>query len=99
VVSREYCIFAENFRIMETSTRPTTATTGVSSADALWTLIQKQSKNTRRAIAERLLISDLEMGEQLLLKASIERGWQQVKSMQQTGCHSGTLQDLINELD
>ena len=40
----------------------------------LRTLIQKQSKSTRRAIAERLLVSDLEMGEQLLLKASIERG-------------------------
>ena len=70
----------------------------VSSADALWTLIQKQPKNTRRTLAERLLLSDWEMGEQLLLKASIERGWQQVKSMQQTAHYSGTLQDLINEL-
>ena len=49
-------------------------------------------------LTERLLSSDLEMGEQLLLKASIERGWEQVKVMRQTGCHSGTLQDLINEL-
>jgi len=96
--SRKVRIFAENFGIMETLTSPATANTGVSSADALWTLIQKQSKNTRRAIAERLLVSDLEMGEKLLLKASIERGWQQVKSMQQAGHHSGTLQDLINEL-
>lgn len=83
---------------MEALTIPTTATMSVSAADALWTLIQKQSKSTRRTIAERLLVSDLEMGEQLLLKASIERGWQQVKSMQQTGLHSGTLQDLINGL-
>ena len=83
---------------MESLVNPTTANTVVSSADALWTLIQKQPKNTRRAIAERLLVSDLEMGEQLLLKASIERGWQQVKTMEQKGHHSGTLQDLINVL-
>ncbi len=83
---------------MERLTIPSADLSGISSADALWTLIQKQPKSTRRAIAERLLLSDWEMGEQLLLKASIERGWQQVKTMQQTGHHSGTLQDLINEL-
>ena len=83
--------------MMERLTSPITAPLVVSSADALWALIQKQSKSTRRAIAERLLISDWEMGEQLLLKASIERGWQQVKSMQKTGHHSETLHDLINE--
>lgn len=71
---------------------------GVSAVDALWTLIQKQSKNTRRILTERLLFSDLKAGEQLLLKASIERGWEQVKAMQQTGSHEGNLQDLINEL-
>ena len=84
--------------IMAILTRSTTVPTGVSSADALWALIQKQSKTTRRALAERLILSDFEMSERLLLKASIERGWQQVKSMQQTDQHSGTLQDLINEL-
>ena len=96
--SKIILIFAEKLRIMESIITPTTANTVVSSADALWALIQKQPKNTRRAIAERLLVSDLEMGEQLLLKASIERGWQQVKSMEQEGHHSGTLQDLINAL-
>ena len=72
---------------------------GVSPTDALWALIQKQSKNTRRTLIERLLFSDLEMGEQLLLKASIERGWEQVKAMHQTGQNVGNLQDLINELN
>lgn len=84
---------------METLSRSTiTAQGGVSSADALWALILQQSKNTRRTLVERLLSSDLKMVEQLLLKASIERGWEQVKSMQQTGLHTDTLQDLINEL-
>lgn len=83
---------------MKTLPSSTTSVQGVSSVDALWALIQKQSKNARRMLTERLLSSDLEMGEQLLLKASIERGWEQVKVMRQTGCHSGTLQDLINEL-
>ena len=91
-------IFAENFKTMEKLTTYKSTSLSVSSADALWALIQKQSKSTRRTLTERLLVSDLEMGEQLLLKASIDRGWQQVKSMQQTGRHSGTLQDLINEL-
>ena len=97
-ISVKRCNFAENYRMMETLAISTTTNTGVSSAEALWALIQKQSKNTRRAIAERLIVSDLEMSEQLLLKASIQRGWQQVKSMHQTGHNSGTLQDLINEL-
>lgn len=83
---------------MEALNISTTANTGVSSADALWTLIQKQPKSIRRTITERLLVSDMEMGEKLLLKASIERGWQQVKSMQQAGRQFATLQDLINEL-
>ena len=86
------------FIMMETMTRSKANSMGVSSADALWTLIQKESKSTRRTIAERLLSYDPEMGEQLLLKASIERGWRQVKSMQKSCGHSGTLQDLINEL-
>ena len=68
---------------METLAISTTTNTGVSSAEALWALIQKQSKNTRRAIAERLIVSDLEMSEQLLLKASIQRGWQQVSDWAQ----------------
>ena len=83
---------------MKTLSSSTIAAQSVSSTDALWALIQQQSKNTRRALAERLLSSDLEMGEQLLLKASIERGWEQVKSMQQTDRHMDTLQDFINEL-
>ena len=84
---------------MEVLSNPITSVKNVSSADALWTLIQKQSKNTRRTLIERLLSSDLEMGEQLLLKASIERGWEQVKAMCQTEHNAGNLQDLINELN
>ena len=84
---------------MEVLSNPITSVKNVSSADALWTLIQKQSKNTRRTLIERLLYSDLEMGEQLLLKASIERGWEQVKAMRQTEHNAGNLQDLINELN
>lgn len=83
---------------METLSRPTIVAQGISSVDALWALIQQQSKNTRRTLVERLLSSDIEMGEQLLLKASIERGWEQVKAMQQTDSYTETLQDLINDL-
>lgn len=77
---------------METLPRSTNVPQGVSSVDALWALIQQQSKNTRRTLTERLLSSDLELGEQLLLKASIERGWEQVKSIRQADCHADTLQ-------
>ena len=70
----------------------------VSTADALWSLIAGQNKSTRRALTERLLSDDIELAEQLLLKASIERGWQQIKAMQADGCNNGTLQDLIDEM-
>ena len=83
---------------MKVTPSPVTSAQGVSSVDALWTLIQKQSKHTCHTLTERLLSSDLEIGEQLLLKVSIRQGWELVKAMQQTGCHTGTLQDLINEL-
>ena len=49
-------------------------------------------------LTERLLTDDIELSEQLLLKASIERGWQQVKAMETDGGNGGTLQDLIDEL-
>ena len=84
---------------MKTLSSSTISAQGVSSPDALWALIQKQSKQTRRILTERLLSSDLELGEQLLLKASIERGWEQVKAMRQTGHHTETLQNLIDELN
>lgn len=71
----------------------------VSSADALWALIMAQPKNTRRTLTERLLSEDIEAGEKLLLKASIERGWQQVTDMHRNGHSQGELQDLINELE
>lgn len=71
----------------------------MSSTDALWTLIMNQSKATRRILTERLLSEDLETGERLLLKASIERGWQQVKELQQSGKNKSSLQDLITELE
>ena len=58
----------------------------------------KQSRKTRNALTEKLLSADIEAGERLLLKASIERGWQQVKEMQAPGKHHGTLQDLIKDL-
>lgn len=85
--------------IMDTVITPTIGKSGrISAADALWSLIAGQSKSTRRALTERLLTDDLELSEQLLLKASIERGWQQVKAMEADGSNSGTLQDLIDEL-
>lgn len=70
----------------------------VSTVDALWSLIAGQNKSTRRELTERLLTDDIELAEQLLLKASIERGWQQVKSMEANGNTNGSLQDLIDEL-
>ena len=85
--------------IMETVIAPTIGKSGrVSAADALWSLIAGQSKSTRRALTERLLSDDIELAEQLLLKASIERGWQQVKAMEADGNASGSLQDLIDDL-
>ena len=85
--------------IMDTVLSPTVGKSGrVSAADALWSLIAGQSKSTRRELTERLLTDDIELSEQLLLKASIERGWQQVKAMEADGSTGGTLQDLINEL-
>lgn len=84
---------------METVITPTIGKSGrVSAADALWSLIAGQSKSTRRALTERLLTDDIELSEQLLLKASIERGWQQVKAMQADVSNSGSLQDLIDEM-
>ena len=70
----------------------------VSTVDALWSLIAGQNKSTRRELTERLLTDDIELAEQLLLKASIERGWQQVKAMEADGSTGGLLQDLIDEL-
>lgn len=71
----------------------------MSSTDALWTLIMNQPEATRRILTERLLSEDLETGERLLLKASIERGWQQVKELQQSGKNKSSLQDLITVLE
>jgi hypothetical protein len=85
--------------IMETAITPNIGRTDrVSAADALWSLIAGQSKSTRRALTERLLSDDIELAEQLVLKASIERGWQQVKAMQTDGSNNGSLQDLIDEM-
>ena len=84
---------------METITSSRTGKSNrVSTTDALWSLISGQNKRTRRALAERLLSDDIELAEQLLLKTSIERGWQQVKAMQSDGSNSGSLQDLIDEM-
>ena len=84
---------------MESTIIPTIGKSGkVSTVDALWSLIAGQNKSTRRELTERLLTDDIELAEQLLLKASIERGWQQVKSMEANGNTSGSLQDLIDEL-
>ena len=71
----------------------------MSSTDALWTLIMNQPEATRRILTERLLSEDIETGERLLLKVSIERGWQQVKELQQSGKNKSSLQDLITELE
>ncbi len=85
---------------METIVSPNHVGSGkVSVADALWSLIAGQTKSTRRALAEKLLSDDIELAEQLVLKASIERGWQQVKAMQAAGSNNGSLQDLIDELN
>lgn len=83
---------------MESVTIPNLDSGRVSTVDALWSLIAGQTKSTRRALIERLLSDDIKLAEQLMLKASIERGWQQVKAMQTDGGNSGTLQDLINEI-
>ncbi|MBO7624138.1 MAG: hypothetical protein J6S82_02395 [Bacteroidales bacterium] len=71
---------------------------GISAADALWSLIAAQSKSTRRVLTEKLVSDDIELAEHLLLKASIERGWQQVKAMQENGGMGDSLQNLIDEM-
>lgn len=84
---------------MESVVTPQKGASGrLSAADAPWSLIAGQSKSTRRALTERLLSDDIELAEHLLLKASIERGWQQVKVMQASGINGGSLQDLIDEI-
>ena len=84
---------------MEAVVKPDVSRSGrVSAVDALWSLIAGQTKSTRRALTERLLSDDIELAEQLVLKASIERGWQQVKAMQADGSNDGSLQDLIDEM-
>ena len=84
---------------MESTIASTIGKSGkVSTVDALWSLIAGQNKSTRRELTERLLTDDIALAEQLLLKASIERGWQQVKAMEADGSTGGTLQDLIDEL-
>ena len=71
---------------MESAVPPNIGNSGkVSAADALWSLIAGQPKSTRRALTERLLSDDIELAEQLVLKASIEHGWQQVKAMEADG--------------
>lgn len=85
--------------IMETAISPNVNKSGqISATDALWSLIAGQSKSTRRALTERLLADDFELAEHLVLKASIERGWQQVKAMQTDSSDSSSLQDLIDEM-
>ena len=84
---------------MEAAVKPDVSRSDrVSAVDALWSLIAGQTKSTRRALTERLLSDDIELAEQLVLKASIERGWQQVKAMQADGSNDGSLQDLIDEM-
>lgn len=83
---------------METAVINAGKAKGLSAADALWSLIVGQSKSTRRVLTERLVSDNLELAEQLLLKASIERGWEQVKVMQKKKSKEGSLQDLIDEL-
>ena len=69
-----------------------------SSLEALWTLIMQKSKNTRQAIMERLVFNNTKLAEQMLIKASIEKGWQEVKAIKNGKDSSGTLQDLIDNL-
>lgn len=83
---------------MESTVSPNITTGKVSTADALWSLIAGQPKSTRRSLAEKFLSEDFELVEQLLLKASIHRGWQQVKALEADNNPGNTLQDLIDEL-
>lgn len=82
---------------MASTTLPN-STASNSTVEALWTLIMQQSKNTRQAIMERFVSNNTKLAEQMLLKASIERGWKEVKNMQVGKTKTGTLQDLIDTL-
>lgn len=70
----------------------------VSSVDALWALIQSQTRSVRQALTERLFASDAAMAEKIVLKNSIEQGWAQVKKMAQNPEEGLTLEEFLNEL-
>ena len=70
----------------------------VSSVDALWALIQSQSRSVRQTLTERLFASDAAMAEKIMLKNSIEQGWTQVKKMMQNPEEGPTLDEFLHEL-
>lgn len=57
----------------------------------LWSLVINHIPKLHQDVQQLL-------GEHLLLKASIERGWQQVKAMQGNGGMGDSLQNLIDEM-
>ena len=68
----------------------------ISSVDALWALIQSQKRGVQQALTERLCALDTTLAEKIVLKNSIERGWEQVKEMAKNPEAGMTLEDLLN---
>ena len=97
----EWLIFASKLSINMATTFSSYSpiVQNVSSADALWVLIQNQKPDVRRVLTERLCESDVSLAEKIVLKKSIERGWNQVKKMAQSPEGGYTLDDLIHELN
>ena len=52
----------------------------ISTVDALWTIIQSQSKSVRKALVKRLLAEDKTMAQQHLVKESLSRAFEQLHS-------------------
>ena len=75
-----------------------TSVQSVSSVDALWALIQSQTRSVRQTLTERLFASDTVMAEKIVLKNSIEQGWAQVKKMMQNPDEGQTFDEFLQEL-
>ncbi len=75
-----------------------TSEQNISSVDALWALIQSQTRSVRQTLTERLFASDTAMAEKIVLRNSIEKGWAQVKKMMHNPEEGPTFDEFLQEL-
>ena len=75
--------------------------TTVTPVDALWSIIQSQSKSVRKALTKRLVEQDVEAEtyrQQLIVKQRLTRALHELKEAQATGRELPKARDLLNEL-